>query len=77
MDGCDLYNLSKRFKFCAWHRVLILNLIGVAILSFFLVKYPEMMSSWTAMYLMSGAWIVSAITSTILYFKYGCFKCDN
>jgi hypothetical protein len=42
-----------------------------------LVKYPEMMSSWTAMYLMSGAWIVSAITSTILYFKYGCFKCDN
>lgn len=72
-----LYNLSKRFEFCAWHRVLILNLIGVAILSFFLVKYPEMMSSWTAMYLMSGAWIVSAITSTILYFKYGCFKCDN
>ncbi len=72
-----LYNLSKRFKFCAWHRVLILNLMGVAILSFFLMKYPEMMSSRTAMYLMSGAWIVSAITSTILYFKYGCCKIDE
>lgn len=72
-----LYNISKRFKFCSWHRVLILNLILMSSLQFLIMTYPELMSSWTAFYIMITSWITTSITSTILYFKYGCCKIEE
>lgn len=71
-----LFNLSKRFKFCAWHRILIANLMVQAAI--------QIIDAWTdftieyAIIIMvsSIVLIVSSILSTILYFKYGCCKIE-
>ena len=75
----DLYlmNLSKRFKFCSWHRILILNLLVTSILQYIVSLVPEYIDALLFLCVVAGLWIVSAITSTILYFKYGCCKIDE
>lgn len=75
----DLYmlNLSKRFRFCSWHRVLIMNLLVISLIQYGILLFPENVDIHTALTIMGGLWIVSAITSTILYFKYGCCKIEE
>jgi hypothetical protein len=38
---------------------------------------PEYIDALLFLCVVAGLWIVSAITSTILYFKYGCCKIDE
>lgn len=75
----DLYmmNLSKRFKFCSWHRILIINLLLVSIIQYVMILFDVYVDALTLFSVIGGLWIVSAITSTILYFKYGCCKIDE
>lgn len=75
----DLYmmNLSKRFKFCSWHRILIINLLLVSIIQYVMILFDVYVDALTLFSVIGGLWIVSTITSTILYFKYGCCKIDE
>ena len=75
----DLYmmNLSKRFKFCSWHRILIINLLLGSIIQYVMLLFDVYVDAITLFSVIGGLWIVSAITSTILYFKYGCCKIDE
>lgn len=72
-----LWHLSKRFRFCSWHRVLIINLLIqcgaqlIDVLSNYTIEF------WTLLSIASVSVVVSAVTSTILYFKHGCCKIDE
>ena len=71
-----LWHLSKRFKFCSWHRVLITNLLiqcGVQLID---VLSNYTIEFWTLLSIASVSVVVSAVTSIILYFKHGCCKID-
>lgn len=71
-----LFHFSKRFKFCAWHRILIVNLLLQAIIQMIDV-WSDFTIEYTIMIMISSVvLLVSSILSTILYFKYGCFKID-
>jgi len=68
-----LYCLSKAFKFCAWHRVLIINLFFVALISWINLEFyrlPNILIIRIVLLIST----TSALVATILYFKYGCFK---
>ena len=72
-----LWHLSKRFRFCSWHRVLIINLLiqcGVQLID---VLSNYTIEFWTLLSIASVSVVVSAVTSTILYFKHGCCKIDE
>lgn len=71
-----LWHLSKRFRFCSWHRVLITNLLiqcGVQLID---VLSNYTIEFWTLLSIASVSVVVSAVTSIILYFKHGCCKID-
>lgn len=72
-----LFHFSKRFKFCAWHRILIINLLLQAI-----IQIIDVWSDFTIEYIIiimvsSVILLGSSILSTILYFKYGCCKIEE
>ena len=72
-----LWHLSKRFRFCSWHRVLIINLLiqcGVQLID---VLTNCTIEFWTILTIASVSAVTSAIVSTILYFKRGCCKIDE
>lgn len=69
-----LYEFSRRLRFCRWHRILIFNMMFSSSLSFFILLFPGLFSAWTVLYVLSLSLIVASVTSTILYFKHGCFK---
>lgn len=72
-----LWNLSKRFKFCTWHRILITNLFIQSFIQLIDVYSNFAIEIWIIFAVSVISIIVSAITSTILYFKYGCCKIEE
>lgn len=72
-----LWHLSKRFKFCSWHRVLIINLLIQCTLQLIDVLTNCTIEFWTILTIASVSAVTSAIVSAILYFKHGCCKIDE
>jgi len=68
-----LYFLSKAFKFCKWHRILIINLFLVALISWINLEFYRL-SNILIIRIVLLISTTSILVATILYFKYGCFK---
>ena len=73
-----LYNsmllvLSKAFRFCYWHRIIILNLIVINVIEWTdrnLFSFDSLQYVWTLIILL----LTSSLISALLYSRYGCFK---
>lgn len=72
-----LWSVSKRFKFRAWHRILILNMFIQAAIQALDYYMDFTLGFWYVFSISALVMIVSMITSTILYFKYGCCKIEE
>lgn len=62
--------LSKVFKFCIWHRVLIVNLLIIAIFAWINCIYrisSDLTNIWIILLIAS----ISALLSLIIYLQYG------
>ena len=77
--GCSLfmaicfYFISKLLRFCLWHRILIINLIVISVITFVninIYRFQNIIVIQTCLLVSC----ISIITSLILYLKYGCFK---
>lgn len=76
-----LYNamllaLSKAFRFCFWHRVIILNLILINLIEWVdrnLFSFDSLQYVWMLIILL----LASSLVATLLYIRYGCFKRNN
>ena len=66
-----LWLASKEFKFCSWHRVLIFSMTTVLVMEL-LYNYGIYINFY--LYICIGLVILSMFTSTILFYKYGCFS---
>ena len=68
-----LLSLSYAFRFCLWHRILIVNLIFINIIEWIDVNIYEFeaLDYVLSILLLS---LLTSLVSTILYFKYGCFS---
>lgn len=67
-----LYCLSKSFRFCMWHRVLICNLFAVALISWINIAFyrlPNLLIIRSVLLIST----MSILVASILYYKYGCF----
>ena len=67
-----LYSLSMAFKFCKWHRVLIANLLLIALISWINItfyRFPNLLIIRTVLLIST----MSILVALILYYKYGCF----
>lgn len=77
--GCSLFTsicwwyFSKAFKFCFWHRLFILNLIVISLIVLIdkNIYHFEYIVYVRGLILLCCATI---LTSSILYFRYGCFQ---
>lgn len=73
-----LYNsmllvLSKAFRFCYWHRIIISNLIVINAIEWTdrnLFSFDSLQYVWMLIILIS----TSSLISALLYSRYGCFK---
>jgi len=64
---------SKVFKFCMWHRILIINLLIIAIFSWINSLHritTDMETIWIILLIAS----ISALSSLIIYSQYGWFR---
>lgn len=68
-----IFVFSKIFRFCRWHRILIVNLFVVALISWINANFyrlPNLEFIRTILLITS----LSGVISTILYLNHGCFK---
>lgn len=72
-----LWSVSKRFKFCVWHRILIGNMFLQSLIQAIDYYMNFTLEFWIVFSISAFLMILSAITSTILYFKYGCCKIEE
>ena len=65
---------SVAFKFCVWHRLLLINMIIVSICEFVVVNFESLYDG--KCYLITIAAITSLMSfiSVFLRYKHGCFK---
>ena len=71
-----LFMLSIVFKFCKWHRLLIMNLFFVALITWInsaFYRFPNL----TIVHIILTTSTIASIVSLLLYKKYGCFKCSR
>ena len=68
-----LFIFSKLFKFCIWHRILISNLLLIAIFSWINSLY-KICSDLTILWIILLIASISSLLSLIIYSQYGCFR---
>lgn len=64
-----LFSLSKLFKFCMWHRILIINLLSVAIFSW-INSLHRLASDLNTIWIILLSSSLSALLSIIFFFIY-------
>ena len=65
---------SLKFMFWRWHQALLVNLIFIISIEWFSVNKGFMPNVKDYITLLSTMISITILTSTILYYKHGCFK---